>query len=37
MLTCTLSADHRVLDGALGAKLLSTFKALVERPTTMIL
>ena len=37
MVTCTLSADHRVIDGAVGAKLLSTFKSLVERPTTMIL
>jgi pyruvate dehydrogenase E2 component (dihydrolipoamide acetyltransferase) len=37
MLTCTLSADHRVLDGAVGAKFLSTFKALVELPTMMIL
>ncbi len=37
MLTCTLSADHRVLDGAAAAKLLSTFKSLVEQPTTMIL
>jgi pyruvate dehydrogenase E2 component (dihydrolipoamide acetyltransferase) len=37
MMTCTLSADHRILDGAVGAKFLSTFKSLVERPTTMIL
>ena len=37
MMTCTLSADHRVLDGAIGAKFLSTFKSLVERPKTMIL
>jgi pyruvate dehydrogenase E2 component (dihydrolipoamide acetyltransferase) len=37
MMTCTLSADHRVLDGAVGARFLSTFKSLVERPTTMIL
>jgi pyruvate dehydrogenase E2 component (dihydrolipoamide acetyltransferase) len=37
MMTCTLSADHRVVDGTLGAKFLSTFKSLVERPTTMIL
>jgi pyruvate dehydrogenase E2 component (dihydrolipoamide acetyltransferase) len=37
MMTCTLSADHRVLDGAVGARFLSSFKSFVERPTTMIL
>ncbi len=37
MMTCTLSADHRVLDGAAGARFLSAFKALIERPVTMIL
>ena len=37
MMTCTLSADHRVLDGAAGARFLSAFQALIERPVTMIL
>ena len=37
MMTCTLSADHRVLDGAVGARFLSAFKALFEQPVTMIL
>jgi pyruvate dehydrogenase E2 component (dihydrolipoamide acetyltransferase) len=37
VMTCTLSADHRVLDGATGARLLAAFKALIEQPTTMLL
>ena len=37
MMTCTLSADHRVLDGATGARFLSTFKSFIEQPMTMIL
>jgi pyruvate dehydrogenase E2 component (dihydrolipoamide acetyltransferase) len=36
MMTCTLSADHRVLDGATGARFLSTFKSLIEQPLTLI-
>jgi len=36
MMTCTLSADHRVLDGATGARFLSTFKGLIEQPLTLI-
>ena len=36
MMTVTLSCDHRVVDGALGAELLAAFKAFVERPVTMI-
>jgi pyruvate/2-oxoglutarate dehydrogenase complex dihydrolipoamide acyltransferase (E2) component len=36
MMSCTLSADHRVLDGATGARFLSTFKGLIEHPATMI-
>ncbi len=35
MMTCTLSADHRVLDGATGARLLSTFKSLIEEPSLL--
>ena len=36
MMTCTLSADHRVLDGATGARFLSTFKSLIEQPSLLI-
>jgi pyruvate dehydrogenase E2 component (dihydrolipoamide acetyltransferase) len=31
-MTVTLSCDHRVIDGALGAQLLAVFKGLLERP-----
>ncbi len=37
VLTATLSCDHRVVDGAVGAQWLSAFKALVENPITMVL
>ncbi len=33
----TLSCDHRVVDGATGAKFLSTFKSLLENPIRMII
>jgi pyruvate dehydrogenase E2 component (dihydrolipoamide acetyltransferase) len=36
MLTATLSCDHRVVDGALGAQLLAAVKALLETPVTML-
>jgi pyruvate dehydrogenase E2 component (dihydrolipoamide acetyltransferase) len=36
MLTATLSCDHRVVDGALGAELLAAIKALLETPVTML-
>ncbi len=36
MLAVTLSCDHRVLDGAVGAELLAAFKAYVEMPVTML-
>jgi pyruvate dehydrogenase E2 component (dihydrolipoyllysine-residue acetyltransferase) len=32
----TLSCDHRVVDGVLGAELLGHFKALVENPFRML-
>ena len=35
-MTVTLSCDHRVVDGALGAELLAAFKSLVETPVTML-
>jgi pyruvate dehydrogenase E2 component (dihydrolipoamide acetyltransferase) len=37
VMTCTLSADHRIIDGAVGAALLAAFKKLVEDPLTMLL
>ena len=37
VMTCTLSGDHRVIDGAIGARLLAAFKSLVEDPLTMLL
>jgi pyruvate dehydrogenase E2 component (dihydrolipoamide acetyltransferase) len=36
VMTCTLSCDHRVLDGALGAELISAFKGLIENPMGML-
>ena len=36
VLAVTLSCDHRVLDGAVGAELLAAFKAYVEMPVTML-
>ena len=37
MMSCTLSVDHRVVDGALGATFLQAFKGLIEDPLTMLL
>jgi len=37
VMTCTLSADHRVVDGALGAEFLAVFKKLIEHPLRMLL
>jgi pyruvate dehydrogenase E2 component (dihydrolipoamide acetyltransferase) len=36
MMSATLSVDHRVIDGALGAELLGAFKAYIEDPVTML-
>ncbi|MBS0489674.1 MULTISPECIES: pyruvate dehydrogenase complex dihydrolipoamide acetyltransferase [unclassified Phenylobacterium] len=36
VMTVTLSCDHRVVDGATGARWLQAFKALIEDPITMI-
>ncbi|MEE9208464.1 MAG: dihydrolipoamide acetyltransferase family protein [Gemmatimonadota bacterium] len=33
----TMSCDHRVIDGAMGAAFLGTFKAMMENPLEMIL
>lgn len=35
--TATLSCDHRVVDGAVGAQWLSAFKSHVENPSTLLL
>ena len=37
LMSCTLSVDHRVVDGAVGARFLSAFKRLIEDPLTMLL
>ena len=36
VMTVTLSCDHRVVDGALGAELLAAFKAIVENPVRIV-
>jgi pyruvate dehydrogenase E2 component (dihydrolipoamide acetyltransferase) len=37
VMTCTLSVDHRVVDGALGAQFLQSFKSIVEDPLGILL
>jgi len=37
VMTVTLSCDHRVVDGAVGAQWLQKFKKFVEQPTSMLL
>ena len=37
IMRCTLSCDHRVVDGALGAEFLNVFKGFIEDPVTMLL
>ena len=37
MMTCTLSCDHRVVDGVVGSEFLAAFKGYVEDPITMLL
>lgn len=37
VMTCTLTIDHRVADGALGAAWLAAFKAIVEDPLSLML
>jgi len=36
VMTATLSADHRAVDGALGAELLDAFRHFVEKPISML-
>jgi pyruvate dehydrogenase E2 component (dihydrolipoamide acetyltransferase) len=35
-MSVTLSCDHRVVDGALGAQLLAAFKTFIEKPVTAL-
>lgn len=37
VMTATLSCDHRVVDGAVGAQWLAAFKSYVENPSTLLL
>jgi len=36
VMTVTLTCDHRVVDGAIGARFLQAFKAMIEDPLTML-
>ena len=37
IMTVTMGCDHRVIDGATGARFLQTFKSFVEEPASMLL
>ena len=37
LMTCTLSVDHRAVDGTLGAAFLAAFKKLIESPIALFL
>ncbi|QCU79558.1 2-oxo acid dehydrogenase subunit E2 (plasmid) [Citricoccus sp. SGAir0253] len=37
VMSCTLSADHRVIDGAVAAQLLAAFKRRIEHPLSILL
>jgi pyruvate dehydrogenase E2 component (dihydrolipoamide acetyltransferase) len=37
VMSCTLSADHRVIDGAVAAQLLAAFKRRIEHPMSILL
>ncbi|MDB2415376.1 pyruvate dehydrogenase complex dihydrolipoamide acetyltransferase [Rickettsiales bacterium] len=37
IMTVTLSCDHRVVDGAVGAQFLAAFKSYIEKPVTMFI
>jgi pyruvate dehydrogenase E2 component (dihydrolipoamide acetyltransferase) len=36
MMSCTLSVDHRSVDGAVGAEYLAAFKAIIEDPLSLL-
>ncbi len=37
MMSVTLSADHRIVDGALGARWMQAYKAAIENPVVMLM
>lgn len=37
MMSCTLSVDHRSVDGAVGAAFMQAFQAIIEEPLTVLL
>jgi pyruvate dehydrogenase E2 component (dihydrolipoamide acetyltransferase) len=37
IMSVTMACDHRVIDGATGARFLQTFKTFVEEPASMLL
>jgi pyruvate dehydrogenase E2 component (dihydrolipoyllysine-residue acetyltransferase) len=37
MMSATISCDHRAMDGAKGAELISAFKRLIENPVSMLI
>ena len=37
VMSCTISADHRVIDGAVAAEFLAFFKSLIDDPLSMLL
>ena len=37
MMTATMACDHRVIDGATGARFLAVFKTFIEEPAAMLL
>jgi len=37
VMTCTLSVDHRAVDGAVGAEFLAAFKPLIENPYSLVI
>lgn len=37
VMTCTLSVDHRAVDGAIGAEFLAAFKKAIESPLTLLI
>ncbi|XKH55127.1 2-oxo acid dehydrogenase subunit E2 (plasmid) [Citricoccus nitrophenolicus] len=37
IMSCTLSADHRVIDGAVAAQLMAAFKRRIEHPMSILL
>ncbi len=37
VMTCTLSIDHRAVDGVIGAEFLAAFKTLIENPVGLVI